>query len=69
MRRRRTSSACSAWNPSRTCPQIEKVDLHVDPSQIDPIEQKPDAPQTEDQLPAQQEVQLMTWTWWMTAGS
>ena len=32
-------------------PQIEKVDLHVDPSQIDPIEQKPDAPQTEDQCP------------------
>ena len=39
-------------------PQIEKVDLHVDPSQIDPIEQKPDAPQTEDQLPAQQEIPL-----------
>ena len=39
-------------------PQIEKVDLHVDPSQIDPIEQKPDALQTEDQLPAQQEIPL-----------
>ena len=39
-------------------PQIEKVDLHVDPSQIDPIEQKPDTPQTEDQLPAQQEIPL-----------
>ena len=39
-------------------PQVEKVDLHVDPSQIDPIEQKPDAPQTEDQLPAQQEIPL-----------
>ena len=39
-------------------PQIEKVDLHVDPSQIDPIEQKSDAPQTEDQLPAQQEIPL-----------
>ena len=39
-------------------PQIEKVDLHVDPSQIEPIEQKPDAPQTEDQLPAQQEIPL-----------
>ena len=39
-------------------PQIEKVDLYVDPSQIDPIEQKPDAPQTEDQLPAQQEIPL-----------
>ena len=39
-------------------PQIEKVNLHVDPSQIDPIEQKPDAPQTEDQLPAQQEIPL-----------
>ena len=44
--------------PAADLPQIEKVDLHVDPSQIDPIEQKPDAPQTEDQLPAQQEIPL-----------
>ena len=44
--------------PLAALPQIEKVDLYVDPSQIDPIEQKPDAPQTEDQLPAQQEIPL-----------
>ena len=40
-------------------PEIEKVDLHVDPSQVEPLEQKQEAPaQPDESTPAQQEIPL-----------
>ena len=40
-------------------PEIEKVDLHVDPSQVEPLEQKQEASaQLAESAPAQQEIPL-----------
>ena len=40
-------------------PEIEKVDLHVDPSQVEPLEQKQEASaQPAESAPAQQEIPL-----------
>ena len=40
-------------------PEIEKVDLHVDPSQVEPLEKSPEeTTQPDEAAPAQQEIPL-----------